>query len=333
MTIEQLMNKYDTRLAEAFRAGVVEITSRVVLRQFIEALERGDVAAALDALYIEEAAWREFEQAVSEAYGEGGDAAIEQLGQLRDQDGARFVFRFNARNLAAEQWLRENSSGLITRISEETRTIAREAIVEGLAQGNNPRQTALEIVGRVDKRTGRRTGGYIGLSKPFADAVKKSRQELSDGDYAAYLQREKRDRRFDSVVRKAIETETPLSADQIEGIVTRYSDRLLKLRGDTIARTETLASLNASQHEALRQLVESGKVAESAIRRVWKATRDGRTRDTHAVLEGESVGLNEPFVTFTGRRLMYPGDPQGGPSEVINCRCVVRPRIDYGANL
>lgn len=327
------MAKYDKRLAQAFQAGVDEITSKVIIRQVVEALERGDINGALDALYIDRAAWREFEDAVREAYGEGGDAAIQSLGRLQDQSGARFVFRFNGRSIAAERWLQTNSSGLITRVTDETRSIVRNTLVEGLSRGDNPRTTALDIVGRMDRRTGKRTGGFIGLSEPQANAVKKARQELTDGDYNAYLQRARRDKRFDRTIAKAMRDEKPLTQDQIGKIVQRYSDGLLKLRGDTIARTETLASLNASQHEALRQLVATGKIPANAIRRVWKASRDPRTRDTHAVLEGQSVGMDEPFVTFTGNRLMYPGDPSGGPSEVINCRCVVRPRIDYGANL
>jgi hypothetical protein len=39
---------------------------------------------------------------------------------------------------------------------------------------------------------------------------------------------------------------------------------------------------------------------------------------------GQSAELNEPFVMADGRELMYAGDPQGGASHVINCRCTIR---------
>jgi len=43
------------------------------------------------------------------------------------------------------------------------------------------------------------------------------------------------------------------------------------------------------------------------------------TRDTHAALDGKVIPSEEPFVTIDGNHLMYPGDPNGPASEVINC--------------
>jgi len=40
------------------------------------------------------------------------------------------------------------------------------------------------------------------------------------------------------------------------------------------------------------------------------------------------VGMNEPFLVG-GASLMYPGDPNGPASEIINCRCVARPVVDW----
>jgi uncharacterized protein with gpF-like domain len=54
------------------------------------------------------------------------------------------------------------------------------------------------------------------------------------------------------------------------------------------------------------------------------ATLDSRTRDSHRLMDGETVGVNEEF----SNGLMYPGDPSGDPSEVYNCRCTVVSVVD-----
>ena len=332
MTIAELMDAYEPKFRDAFLAGINELTSKAQIGRIAEALERGDIQAALEALYIDQAAYAEFEAALQAAYGEGGATAIANAGQLQDQTGARFVFRFNVRDLAAEQWLREHSSELITRIVEDQREAVRVALQEGLSRGDNPRTMALDIVGRIDNRTQRRTGGLLGLSAPQERAVANARQELTTGDYSAYLQRAARDKRFDPVIRKAIRDDKPLTADQVRKILGRYSDRLLKLRGDTIARTEALTALHAAQYEAVRQLVATGKVRADQVTLEWDAARDLRTRFTHIAADGQKVKFGERF-NIGGRRMLYPGDPAGGPNEVINCRCAMRVRVNYLAGL
>ena len=57
---------------------------------------------------------------------------------------------------------------------------------------------------------------------------------------------------------------------------------------------------------------------------------DGRTRDSHADLNGVEVGLDEAFDSPTGARMMHPGDTSlgAGAEDVINCRCMPEYRID-----
>ena len=51
----------------------------------------------------------------------------------------------------------------------------------------------------------------------------------------------------------------------------------------------------------------------------WLATLDGRTRDSHALMDGERVPLDENF----SNGLEYPADPSGEPGELYNCRCTL----------
>lgn len=332
-TLDDLLNQYEPRLAAAFRAAIREISSQASIKEIEAALIAGDIARAIDAMYVEPAAFAQFETVIAEGYGAGGTNTSQNLGQLRDAEGTRFVFRFDVRNHEAERWLREHSTNLVSGIVQEQRQIIRRHMEEGMAAGRNPRSVALDITGRINKVTGQREGGIIGLSDPQERAVVNARNDLEEGNYSRYFSRDRRDRRFDKLVARAARDGELLPKDQITKITNRYSDRLLNLRAETIARTEMLGSLHAAQNEALRQLVSTGKVRADQIKRVWKATRDARTRDSHRGANDQVVGLNEPFVMPTGARLMHPGDPSGPPEEIVNCRCTVTTRIDYLSGL
>ena len=57
----------------------------------------------------------------------------------------------------------------------------------------------------------------------------------------------------------------------------------------------------------------------------WDSTLDGRTRHSHARVDGEIRELDEPF----SNGLMFPGDPDGGAAEVVNCRCALLQRAKW----
>jgi hypothetical protein len=194
--------------------------------------------------------------------------------------------------------------------------------------GRNPRNIALDIIGRINPATGKREGGVIGLTSNQTDAVIKARSELQNLD-TNYFTRQRRDARFDKTIRKAIADGKPLTADQIDKITGRYKDRLLQLRGETIARTEAITALRAGTHEGFAQLVDSGAVRADQIRLTWSATGDGRTRDTHTSLNKQAITFGGTFVSPSGAMLSYPGDTSHGASgaETIQCRCTANYRI------
>jgi len=155
--------------------------------------------------------------------------------------------------------------------------------------------------------------------------VLNARQELENLD-SNYFTRGRRDRRFDSVFRTAIDSGKPLNAGTVNKLVGRYEDRLLKLRGDTIARTETLAAVNEASDESLRQVVGEGLAEPDDIKRIWDAAGDSRTRRDHAYADGQERGMNEAF-DIGGNAMMHPGE--GPAAQVINCRCIVQHEIDF----
>jgi hypothetical protein len=205
----------------------------------------------------------------------------------------------------------------------------------GMEEGLNPNTVALDVAGRMNKLTGRRSGGIVGLSNNQVQYVESVKKELASGNPAAlrnYLSRSRRDKRFDGIIKRAIKNKAPLSKFGIDRIAGRYSDRLLQLRGETISRTEALSSIHASKHEGFLQGLEKTNYPPEAISRVWRSAGDGRVRHTHSAMNGEiSAGLNTPFRSPSGALLRFPGDTSlgAGAEEVVNCRCDTDYRIDF----
>jgi hypothetical protein len=332
--INALLDEHGPLIQAAFMASIADIKSQITLKLLVQRLERGDIAGALDALNLERSAFSRVENAIAQAYNAGGSAMTGNMPTLRDQSGARIVVRFDARNQHAEEWLRTHSSQLVSRIIEDQRTAIQGMLHAGLSQGQNLTKTALDIVGRVNRASGRRDGGLIGLTGQQSDFVASARSELSSGDPAMlrnYLGRTRRDKRFDRAVMKAING-GKLDTSTIDQIIGRYSDRLLQLRGEMLARTETLTAVHAAKHEGFRQGLDKTNYPPEAVTRVWRSAGDSKVRHTHAGMNGQVVqGLETPFVSPSGAMLRYPGDTGmgAGADEVIGCRCDDDYRIDF----
>lgn len=81
------------------------------------------------------------------------------------------------------------------------------------------------------------------------------------------------------------------------------------------ARTAVTSAQNGGRQRGFEQAHDNG----IKFKKEWLSAHDGRVRDSHAHLDGVQVEYNEKFPNG----LMYPGDPQGAPSEVYNCRCTL----------
>ena len=56
------------------------------------------------------------------------------------------------------------------------------------------------------------------------------------------------------------------------------------------------------------------------VAKMWHSNHDDRVRFDHSTADKQVVMVYESFLVG-GEQLMYPGDPQGSPGNVINCRC------------
>lgn len=326
----------------AFLAWAAETAQDSSVAAVARLVGSGDVDRIAASIGISAAALAGVVEAIRQAFIAGGEFALEELPRIRAVSapdapaGSRapvLRIRFDVRNPRAEEWLRANSADLVTRILTEQREAIRNTLTAGAQAGRNPRAVALDIVGRLDS-TGRRRGGIIGLTEVQSGYVNRARAQLASGDpeqMRDYLTRVRRDARFDGMVRRAIQAGRPVPSDQIDRIVGRYADRLLLLRGETVARTEALAAFNEARDETFRQAVEQADIPAEAFTKVWRSAADGRVREQHAAMNGQRVQFREPFRSPSGAMMMHPGDTSlgAGPSEIINCRCISQARIDH----
>lgn len=81
------------------------------------------------------------------------------------------------------------------------------------------------------------------------------------------------------------------------------------------ARTACTCAENTGRQTAYEEAAKQGL----ELKKRWLCTVDARTRSSHAHLDGELVPYNKPF----SNGLRFPGDPQGRPEEVYNCRCTM----------
>lgn len=115
-----------------------------------------------------------------------------------------------------------------------------------------------------------------------------------------------------------------LSSGQMYGEITRNIAswaRIPKNNAMRIARTEAHRIQIKATSDAQHRAKEKG----ADIVKQWDASLDKKTRDSHRKVDGEIRELDEPF----SNGLMYPGDPNGGAGEVINCRCALLQRARW----
>jgi uncharacterized protein with gpF-like domain len=102
----------------------------------------------------------------------------------------------------------------------------------------------------------------------------------------------------------------------------------MRYRAVTIARTETLRAANMGGRAAVQQRLADPELEGYDVVKTWAAKDDLKTRDSHALMDGqEVVGMDTPFTLPDGRTIRFPQDPQAPAEESINCRCTIHYRL------
>ncbi|WP_338546872.1 hypothetical protein V6W80_10060 [Pseudomonas benzopyrenica] len=265
-------------------------------------------------------------EAIRTTYIKGGTLVVIKM------PGGRRV-QFDQHAPVAQQWLTQNATDLIATIAREQAEAIRVTTAAGRAAGRTPRQIALDVVGRLNPRTGLRAGGVLGLSAPEAQAIASTRDQLSSGvaeRMRQYLAKADRDQRLDGIVHRAIQLQKPVAAADVQKIATAYADRKIKTHALLVAKAQAHEALNAGFNRLHAQLLEN-PVRPVSVEKIWRNKGDLRVRHAHVTLGGVRVGFNQPFQSPTGARLNYPGDKTLGASwaDLANCRCTVSYRVTW----
>lgn len=113
-------------------------------------------------------------------------------------------------------------------------------------------------------------------------------------------------------------TSSILQGKSIKHMADDLQSRIVAMNRDSAIRTARTAVTGAQNAGRMDSYFAAEKVGIKC-RKEWMATLDGRTRHSHAMLDGEVVDNDKKFSN--GCR--FPGDPQGRPEEIYNCRCTL----------
>lgn len=109
-------------------------------------------------------------------------------------------------------------------------------------------------------------------------------------------------------------------AKRVDDILTFTGSENWENRAKVIAQTETNRHFNGSTlaHGLLRE-----QAGDSSLSKQWDTVMDNKERLEHREVNNDVQPLKQPFIVGE-EPLLFPGDPAGSPSNVINCRCSLR---------
>lgn len=118
-------------------------------------------------------------------------------------------------------------------------------------------------------------------------------------------------------------TSSILQGKSIKHMADDLQMRITTMSRDSAIRTARTAVTGAQNAGRMDSYAAAEKMGIKLKKR-WLATLDARTRHSHAMLDGEQVAQDKKFSN--GCR--FPGDPQGPPWEIYNCRCTLIAAVD-----
>ena len=113
-------------------------------------------------------------------------------------------------------------------------------------------------------------------------------------------------------------TSSILQGKSIKHMADGLQKRITTMSRDSAIRTARTAVTGAQNAGRMDSYAAAEKMGIK-LKKEWLATLDARTRHSHAMLDGEQVAQDKKFSN--GCR--FPGDPQGPPWEIYNCRCTL----------
>lgn len=311
--IRALVTQMEPKFKARFLAVVDSIKDQMSLKEIETLIQLGRwdeaiVTAEIAALRLSNV----FGEVMTIAAGEAADFIESKL---------HVIVNFDQVNYAALDAMTRNQLRLIREFVAEQQMATREALLDGIRRGINPRQMAVTL------------RDSIGLTQYQVQIINNYRRQLETLDASA-LARALRDKRFDRTVLNSIADQTPLTPVQIDRMVDRYREKWLKYRSEVIARTESLRAVHEGTDLMYQQAVDNGTLDGEDLVRTWDNSGDARVRDpAHTLMQGQKRKLRESFTSGAGNHLKRPGDPDAPASETVQCRCAVTTRFSNRAKL
>lgn len=120
----------------------------------------------------------------------------------------------------------------------------------------------------------------------------------------------------------SIATRSILQGDSIDKIAKTISKELAERNMASAVRTARTMTTSCENGGRLDSY-ERAEALGVEMQKGWMATDDNKTRDSHREINGTFVGVDEMFILSDSNEMEYPGDPNGEPEEVYNCRCTL----------
>lgn len=305
--IESLLNGYSRYVRDQFTSFLQSTRDPAVLDRVAAAIRDGRIA---DAHAIVDSYVVRMGDALVSRIPTVGQQEAEALASQEGLSTTGVAISFNSTSPEVEMAQQRNRLQFIVQMTQDQRMTVNQALTQGAREGQGPEEIARSI------------RDSIGLSSYQQQMVTNYRRALESNNRDA-LERALRDRRYDRGFENAIENDVILPADRIDTMVGRYRERLLQLRGETIARTEAGRIVEQTRNISAYQAADKAGVPYSFVVKQWMATSDSRTRDTHSQMSGQARLLEDAFDSPSGAYLMHPHDSDAPAAEVINCRCSV----------
>ena len=165
--------------------------------------------------------------------------------------------------------------------------------------------------------------GVGGYSFTFVDADTVRNLAVTDTSLLPYKKLDpKKDTQWNMKKINAETLQGILQGESMDKIAKRIMNvqKMNKTQAIRSARTIVTGAENKGRQDSYARAEADGII----LQKEWISTTDGRTRHSHAMLDGAIVDQDKKFENG----LMYPGDPSGRPEEVYNCRCTLVAKVN-----
>ena len=327
---ERLLQIHGRLIAEAFAEAIYAARAAVDMQALAQAIDAGDLMRAGELLRMDDGALFKVTEAARGAYVAAGQSVTQVL------PGAVGVFAFNGNHSRAVAYVREQGALLIQNINATPDLLPqiRTVIEDGIQAGRGGDDVARDIVGRVNRLTGHREGGILGLDTQRADRLNAVRTGMETPEGVRGMVTRGRDGtlRVNYRVNAATERRIIAAYNRGEAVsaadraisIRQYENKLLRERGAVIARDQARTAQAMGQREGWAQLIESGRVL--GVLKAWRHNRGNQKEaraDHQALSTMPGIPFDQKFTMADGTQMDCPHDPAGGPKQNLECHCTI----------